>query len=186
MAHNMASKDKACTNGNISQCRWARQGRCMFRHEKQPAPNVEKVKECRNGDACTFKAQGRCYHYHSDVGVQKVKPPIANITPQPSSQSVPLRWQIRQQQHSIPSTQSVQTHSCHPAPSNEWQTVPTMWRPIQQQQFPHPPPPPMTPPPSGLPQAWCVHGKSCNLGRYCTLRHFSDEDFLQLQSQRRS
>ena len=76
MAHNMSS--------NISQCRWARQGKCMFRHEKEIAPNVEKVKECRNGEACKFKAQGRCYHYHSDVGVQNKNQKIPQVTLNPS------------------------------------------------------------------------------------------------------
>ena len=181
MAHNMASKDKACTNGNLSQYRWARQGRCMFRHEKEPAPNVGKVKECRNGETCKFKAQGQCYHYHINVGVQKVKPNTASVILQTNTQStsMPPAWQERQQQQTIPPTQSSHTQSRLPAPWTQWQTVPPMWRPIQQQQFLYPPPSP----PTKTAQAWCTHGKACNLGRYCLLRHFSDKDFLQLQSQ---
>ena len=179
MAHNMASKDKDCKNGTISQCRWARQGRCMFRHEKEPVPNVGKVQECRNGETCTFKAQGRCYHYHSDVGVQKVKTNIASITSRPTSQSTSVSpvWQERQQHQGSP------PQPWCPTP-NQWHTVPPRWQPSQQQQYTIPPP--SSHPPSGPPQAWCLHGKACNLGRFCVLRHFSDLDFLNLQRQIRN
>ena len=188
MAHNMSNKDKACTNGNISQCRWARQGRCMFRHEREIAPNVEKVKECTNGDACKFKAQGRCYHYHSDIGVQTEKPKNTSSIPQPGRQTmtVPPVWQQSQQQQNIQPTQNSHIQYMIPPPINQWQTVPTMWQHSNQQQLRHSPPTFPTPPPSGPPQAWCTHGKACNLGRFCLLRHFSDEDFLQLQNQRRN
>ena len=116
--------------------------------------NVANTKECRDGETCRFKAQGRCSYCHKDVGVQKVRQPRSN------------------------------EQSCTPsAPNSQWQTMQPRWKPQENrpsvwqmnQQPNH-----VQPSSEQQTQAWCPHGVSCNLGRYCVLRHFSDQDFRQL------
>ena len=195
-----------CKNGQSSQCSWAVRGRCKFDHNGEAAPNVENVKTCRNGEACRFKAQGRCTHYHSDVGVQykEMKPP--RQTPSIQWQTVPAKWQ-KSQQSVLPKRWQSRQESTFTSSPRSYQ--PQAWQqevqPKVMMTFPVPPPFPqpqtqqhnglspllqhnkfMTPTnPTLTPQAqaWCKHGAACNLGRFCILRHFSDEDFIQLQRQ---
>ena len=186
--HNKTIDVIKCKNGITTQCRWARQGRCRYDHSVESAPNVEKVKECRHGEACQWKAQGRCSFYHSDVGVQSAKRHGDKIDSRPASSSmpkaVPSRWhQSQQPQYNQPPYAGPAPQPWCPTPNNQWKTVPSRWKPIQPQQYTNPPP--SVPPPSGPPQAWCTHGKFRNLGRFCVLRHFSDLDFLNLQMQMR-
>ena len=175
-----SNSDIECTNG--TSCRWNRQGRCNFMHKKDAeyAPNVGNTKDCKHGEACVFKSQGRCNFYHKDVGVQlvrKQKTPVPSLTssnntwhtvPQRSrhnqDNTVPHVWQQGQQQHS--SRPSVWTQN-----QQQRDNVPFMWQQGQR---------------SEQAQAWCQHGVSCNLGQYCLLRHFSDEDFCQMQKQMRN
>ena len=184
--HNKSNPDTKCRNG--ADCRWFRQGRCNFGHEDLPAPNVKNVKECRHGDACHKKAQGKCSFYHRDVGVQQAFQPVSRSEHRssPSSQwkTVNPRWHHNDQQH---------TQKSH-VPTPQHQDIPLrpVWQQSNQQQNPLPPVwqrhqnvDVSWPPPSLQPQAWCRHGNSCNNGRFCELRNFSIQDFIQLQVQMR-
>jgi hypothetical protein len=62
-------------------CRFNEQGRCTkgnkckFSHEGRPKVKThikkDHVPRCNRGEGCTFKNRGRCYFFHSDVGVQQ-------------------------------------------------------------------------------------------------------------------
>ena len=66
------------------------------------------------------------------------------------------------------------------APNNQWQQVPLVQQQSQNKNIPQS----AQAPPA---QPWCRYGLSCNgLGSYCVLRHYSDQDFLQLQGQMRN
>ena len=169
--HKNSNSDEECRN--VSDCRWNKQGRCNFVH-RSDAPNVENVKDCKHGEACKFKSQGRCNFYHKDVGVQMVRKPRNRVE---SSSSQSNTWRSNQQpQNTLPHDH--QQNNSRPSVwiQNQKQrdNVPSMWQQRQQIQR------------SGQAQAWCQHGISCNLGQYCLLRHYSDEDFRQLQKQMRN
>ena len=54
-----------CTKG--SKCKFSHEGRSKLKtHMKN-----DHVPRCNRGEGCTFKKQGRCYYFHSGVGVQK-------------------------------------------------------------------------------------------------------------------
>ena len=174
---NLPSQDKPakCKNGNRSECRWAWQEKCRFDHSDESAPNVAKVKECIHGNACRWKAQGRCTYYHVDVGVQSVRRPRAKQSPRP----VPThQWQIMppRQQQGQQQNGNQASHANPPQPRNQRYEMPSMQQKSQQQSC-------TAPPPSIPPQAWCSYGRTCNQGWRCSLRHFSDQDFLNLQRQ---
>ena len=158
-----------------SECKWARQEKCRFDHSDESSPNVTKAKECIHGNACRWKAQGRCTYYHVDVGVQSVRRPRAKQSPRPVPthqwQIMPPRQQQSQQQNGIQAS-----HATPPQPRNQRYEMPSMQQKSQQQSC-------TAPPPSIPPQAWCSYGRTCNQGWRCSLRHFSDQDFLNLQRQ---
>ena len=173
---NQPSQDKPakCKNGNRYKCRWARRDKCRLDHSDEGALNVAKVKECIHGNACRWKAQGRCTYYHVDVGVQSMRRPRAKQSPPPVPnnqwQIMPPRRQQGQQQHGVQTS-----HAPPPQPRN-WYEMPSMQQKNQQQSC-------IAPPPSIPPQAWCSYGRTCNQGWRCSLRHFSDQDFLNLRRQ---
>ena len=184
--HNKSNPKIKCRNG--SECKWFRQGRCNFNHEDLPAPNVINVKECRNGETCQKKAKGKCFYYHKDVGVQQTRHTWSRSEQRPN----PVRpsWdQNKQQENPLPSVwQQTQPQQ----PRND---LPPVWQRGQQQLQQNPLPPmwqhslqvdTTRPPPMQQAQAWCRHGGSCSNGRYCELRNFKIQDFIQLQMQMRS
>ena len=64
----------------------------------------------------------------------------------------------------------------HQAPAYQQTTLPLLWQQNQETTFSHQPQ-------TQQAQAWCRHRAACNLVRFCVLRYFSDEDFIQLKRQ---